>query len=128
MVDSAYKPFEPARAPGGRPKEAPEYRVLVHRKYSNHWAEVVDRVGAQQAKQFWEHVTTTPGAKSPLASITLLKGTAGKPKADGWSRTHHYELSGSARINYQFHNQYTGGSEGDAHKVVAILTIAYGSH
>lgn len=128
MVESAYKPLEPARAPGGKPQVAPGYRVLVHRKYSNHWAEIVDRVGIQQAQQFWAHVTTTPGVKSPIASITILKGTVGRPKADGWSRTYHYELSGAARINYQFHNHFTGGTEGDPHKVVALLTIDFGSH
>ena len=128
MNSRAYAPFGPARHPGGKPEAKPEYRVLVHRKFQNRWTEVVDRVGLQQAKQFWDHVATTPGQKSPIASITILKGKAGLPMADGWSRTHHYEISGAGRIDYQYHNEYADGAKGDPHRVVAIMTISYGSH
>lgn len=47
--------------------------------------------------------------------------------APGWSRTVHYEVTGSARVDYQFHDAYLGES-GDEHPVVAILTINFGSH
>ncbi len=89
---------------------------------------MVDRVGLQQAKQFWDHVAVTPGQKSAIASITILKGKAGLPMADGWSRTHHYEISGAGRVDYQYHNHYADGVKGDPHRVVAIMTISYGSH
>jgi hypothetical protein len=127
-MTSAYKPFQPAGRPGDHPSEKPVYRVLVHRKFANHWSEIVSRVGVTGAQQFWDHVATTPGAVSPVASITILKGKAGVPKEAGWSRTHHYEVSGAGRIDYQYHNNYTGGRDGDPHKVVAILTISYSSH
>lgn len=128
MSSSAYQPFAPAQRPGRRPESKPAYRVLVHRKFLNHWASLVDRVGAQQAQQFWDHVSQTPGMKSPIASITILKGTAGLPMGEGWSRTHHFEISGAGRIDYQYHNAFRGGAHGDAHPVVAILTISFGSH
>jgi len=128
MSNSAYTPFGPARHPGGKPEAKPGYRVLVHKKFRNRWAEVVDRVGLQQAQQFWDHVAATPGQKSPIASITILKGKAGLPMADGWSRTHHYEISGAGRIDYQYHNEYAAGAVGDPHRVVAIMTISFGSH
>lgn len=128
MTTRAYQPLVPARRPGSKPDAKPAYRVLVHRKFFNHWKELVDRVGVQQAKQFWDHVAFTPGQTSAIASITFLRGKAGRPMADGWSRTHHYEITGAGRVDYQFHNEFTGGADGDPHPVVAILTINYGSH
>lgn len=127
-VPSAYQPFEPARRPESKPSQKPAYRVLVHRKFANRWDEIVERVGLQQAQQFWDHVSLTPGSTSGLASITILKGKAGRPQGPGWSRTHHYELTGSARIDYEYHNEYRVGGQGDPHRVVAILTISFGSH
>lgn len=127
-MPSAYQPFEPARRPKGKPGTKPAYRVLVHRKFANHWGEVVDRVGLQQAQQFWDHVSQAPGSTSGLASITILKGKAGRPQGAGWSRTHHYEISGAGRVDYQYHNEFREGAKGDSHPVVAILTINYSSH
>jgi hypothetical protein len=125
---SDYRPFTPARRPGGRPEVAPGYRILVHRKFQSHWQQLVGRVGLQQAQQFWDHVAHTPGAPSPVASITILRGAAGGPIGPGWSRTHHYEVSGAGRINYQFHNEYVVRLGRDAHPVVAIRTIDFSSH
>lgn len=118
----------PARHPNGGPDFKPTYRVLVHRKFLNHWVEMVNRVGEQAATQFWTHVSLTPGEKCAVGSITLLKGAAGKPKGEGWSRTHHFEISGAGRIDYQYNETYKTVSDGDEHKVVAILTINYSSH
>ena len=100
----------------------------MHRKFANHWAELVERVGIQQARQFWEHVSSNPGQPSALASITILRGKAGRPMEDGWSRTHHYEVSGAGRIDYQYHNAYKTSEDGDEHRIVAILTINFSSH
>lgn len=88
----------------------------------------MERVGLQQAQQFWDHVASRPGLTSAIAQTTILRGTAGKPKAPGWSRTYHYELTSSARIDYQFCDEYRTHPDGDPHPVVAILTINYGSH
>jgi len=127
-VGSAYQPFQPARRPEGKPAGKPTYRVLVHRKFANHWAELVERVGLQQAQQFWDHVSQAPGSTSGIASTVILRGKAGRAQGPGWSRTHHYELSGAARIDYQYHNEFRVRTDGDAHPVVAILTINYSSH
>ena len=125
---SAYDPYRPARRPGGKPGEAPNYRVLVHRRFMSHYTELSARVGEQQAKQFWDHVAHTPGQPDPIAPITILKGRAGRPNGEGWSRTFHYEVSGSARIDYQYNESYVTAPGGDPHPVVAILTINYSSH
>lgn len=127
-MPSDYQPFQPARRPGSRPDKKPIYRVLVHRKYRNHWDELVARVGLQQAQQFWDHVVSTPGATSAIASITILRGKAGASRGAGWSRTHHYEVSGAGRIDYQYHNAFKTSADGDEHRVVAMLTISYSSH
>lgn len=82
----------------------------------------------QQAKQFWDHVASAPGQPNPIAPTTVLKGQAGRPKGPGWSRTIHYEVSSSARIDYQYNDTYAAPQGGDPHPVVAILTINYSSH
>lgn len=125
---SAYRPYEPAKRPGGRPEEAPAYRVLVHRQYRHHFAELVERVGLQQAQQFWDHVAQIPDKPCPVASTTILRGKAGHPMSAGWSRTRHFEITSKARADYQFHNEYVTDVDGDPHPVVAILTLNYSSH
>lgn len=102
--------------------------MLVHKRFAQHYRQLVDRVGLQQAQQFWDHASRTPGSPSPVASTCYLRGSAGRPKGPGWSRTIHYELTSSARIDYQFHDTYRTRDDGDAHRVVAILTISFGSH
>lgn len=125
---SAYDPLRPARRPKGKPDQAPVYRVLVHKSFYAHYTELVSRVGEQQAKQFWDHVAYQPGIPDPIAQTTILKGKAGKPRGEGWSRTIHYEVSSSARIDYQYNDAYTTDTGNDPHRVVAILTINYSSH
>lgn len=127
-AESAYQPHQPARRPGGKPDETPLYRVLVHRKFKRHWDELVGRVGLQQAQEFWDHIAMSPGSTPATASTTVLRGSAGKPNGPGWSRTIHYELSSKARANYQFHDSFKTGPDGDAHRVVAVLTINFSSH
>ena len=124
----AYRPFVSARRPGTSPDEEPKYRVLIHRQYLDHWGQLINRVGVQQAVQFWDHVASNPGGPDPIAQTTVLKGKIGQPMGPGWSKTIHYEISGAGRINYQFHNSFKGGADGDPHRVVAIRTIDYGSH
>ena len=101
---------------------------MVHRKYRSAWEQIVERVGLQQAQQFWDHVAKTPGMKDPIANTCYLRGKAGVPKEKGFSKTIHYELSSMARINYQYCDFYQTKPDGDAHKVVFILTIDYSSH
>jgi hypothetical protein len=129
MTGSAYEPHVPARRPGGKkPDYQPKYRPLVHRKYLGHYEELVDRVGLKQAQQFWDHIAQDPANPDPIAPTCLLKGKAGKPKGPEWSRTIHYEVSSSARIDYQYSDTYKRQPDGDPHAVVAILTINYSSH
>lgn len=127
-IAGAYRPFESARRPAGSPEEAPAYRVMVHRQYRDRFAELEDRVGAEAAQRFWDHVAHTPGLISGVAKTTILRGKAGRPKGPGWSKTYHYEVSGAGRIDYQFHNAYKTASDADEHRVVFILTVNYGSH
>lgn len=124
----AYSPFEPAARPGTSPTEKPRYRVLVHRRFSELWNELANRVGLAGAQQFYDHVSTNPGQPPPVNSATILRGKAGAPKFEGSSRTIHYEISGAGRINYQFANEFTGGLHGDPHRVVFILAIDFDSH
>ncbi|MGH2351310.1 MAG: hypothetical protein ACRDJN_06810 [Chloroflexota bacterium] len=57
-----------------------------------------------------------------------MRGTSARPLYDGCSRTIHYEISGAGRIDFQFHDAFTGGTHGDPHPVVFILTIDLSSH
>lgn len=127
-ANHAYHPLWVTARPAGKPQIAPIYRVLVERKFYRQWLELPVRVGIEAATQFWDHVAMTPGEIPAINGSCILRGTAGKPKGDGWSRTIHYEVSSMARINYQYHNAYQTSPDGDAHPVVAILTINYSSH
>jgi len=126
-VPGSYSPYGPARRPGGKPAAAPEYRVLVHRKFAAQWDELVGRVGVRSAQQFWDHVAYTPGQPPVVNSACKLRGKAAKPKATGFSSTYHYEISGAGRIDYQYNGEYVG-ERGDPHGVVWILTVDLGSH
>lgn len=127
MPPSSYPPYRPARRPGGRPAARPRYRVLVHRQFFEHWQSLPNRVGLESAQQFYDHVATSPGQIPAVGMATILKGALGRPIADGFSRTIHYEISGAGRIDYQFHDAYVG-LQGDPHAVVFILRISLGSH
>lgn len=124
----AYQPLVPARRPGGKPGGAPEYRVLVHRKFLDKWSQLTDRVGLAAAQELWDHLATSPGAPPSTASTCILRGKAGLPQDAGWSKTVHYELSSMARVNYQYVDAYKTSEAGDEHKVVAVLSIDYSSH
>lgn len=128
MASSAYQPLQPAKRPGSRPKDAPNYRVLVHRHYVDHYKRLVDAVGLQQAQQFWDHIAHLPDQPPAIAGSCILRGRAGHPMGAGWSRTVHYELSSMARANYQYHKTFKTSAEGDEHPIVAIMTINLSSH
>jgi hypothetical protein len=76
----------------------------------------------------WDHLAAAPGSTTAVASTTILKGRSGQPQGPGWSRTVHYEVSSSARVDFQYHDEYQTHPAGDCHRVVAILTISFGSH
>lgn len=124
----AYQPLRPGRRPGGKPRKAPVYRVLVHRKFLEKWEEMAERVGLRAAQDFWDHIAMQPGVPPTTASTCFLRGKAGLPQGPGWSKTIHYELSSMARINYQYNEAYRTSEDGDAHGVVAVLTIDFSSH
>lgn len=124
----AYRPYVSARSPGRRPDEAPAFRVLVHRQFLDAWNGLADAVGLTAAKQFWNHVSQTPGAPPFVGSSTVLRGKHHRGKWPGYSQTIHYEISGAGRIDYQYASATSEGIEGDTHAVVKILTIDLGSH
>jgi hypothetical protein len=102
--------------------------VVVHRRLLERWGNLAENVGLESAQQFYDHVSKTPGEPPPINSSTVLKGKAGNPKEPGFSRTIHYEVSSSGRIDYQWNADFTGGRDGDPHGVVRILAINLGSH
>ncbi|MFC8046260.1 hypothetical protein [Nocardia sp. NPDC057353] len=102
--------------------------MLVHRQYLEAWNELADRVGLTAARQFWDHVSATPGRPPAVGSSTVLRGKHHGPKWPGYSRTIHYEISGAGRIDYQYCSDTQEGAAGDPHAVVKILTIDLGSH
>jgi hypothetical protein len=100
----------------------------VHRRFARRWEDLPRTVGLESAQQFYDHVAQTPGVPPKVNTSVLLRGRAGLPKFEGCSRTIHYELSGAGRIDYQYSDAFMHGSQGDAHRVVLILTIDLGSH
>jgi len=124
----AYRPFVAARSPGGQPVHKPTFRVLVHRQYLDAWNSLAGTVGLTSARQFWEHVSMTPGQPPKVGNSTVLRGKHHKAKWPGYSQTIHYEISGAGRIDYQYASVTIEGAHGDEHAVVKILTIDLGSH
>lgn len=126
---SAYSPFTNTRRPGGKPDYEPQFRVLVHQKHAPRWEQLVERIGLEQAQRFYDHVAQHPGAPAAGIRMNILKGRAGNPEEQGFSRTVHWRVPGSgARIDYQYHARYGGGRDGDEHGVVRVIAIAFGSH
>ena len=128
MVRSVYRPYRPARRPGGRPRRKPVFRVLVHQKHNERWLELAERVGVESAQQFWDHVAFTPDRPPSVNSASVLRGKAGQPEEEGFSNTIHFEISSMARIDYQYCRSYRPAAGGDPHAVVRIRAIQYGSH
>lgn len=115
----AYKPHVPVRRPGGQPAKKPPYRVLVHRKYDDAWRQWVLGSGLQSAQQCWDHLAFTPNRPLQINSSTRLRGKNFAAK-DGFSAVLHYRVGKAARVDYRFHDAFTGGDEGDAHRIVKI--------
>jgi hypothetical protein len=99
----------------------------VHRHYAELWDELTVRVGLEAAQQCYDHLANSPGRPPDVGTTTILKGSLGRPIADGFSRTVHYEISGAGRIDFQFNDSYVG-TRSDAHPVVFILRINLTSH
>jgi hypothetical protein len=101
---------------------------LVHRQYLDAWNSLVERVGLENAQQFWDHVAVTPGEHPRVGTSSVMKGKHNGPKWPGYSKTIHYEISGAGRIDYQYNPASTEGAQRDLHGVAKILTIDLGSH
>ncbi|MDQ3153995.1 MAG: hypothetical protein M3R63_20530, partial [Actinomycetota bacterium] len=69
--------------------------MLVHRQFKHLWEALPDRVGLPSAQQFYDHVAHTPGNPAAINRTGVLRGKAGRPIAEGFSRTIHYEISGA---------------------------------
>lgn len=126
---SVYKPYTNTRRPGGKPDYEPRFRVLVHNRHQHRWDELEDRIGLDQAQRFYDHVAQHPGEPAEGIRMNVLRGKAGKPDEEGFSRTVHWRVPGSAaRLDYQYDAEYSGGGEGDEHAVVRVIAIAFSSH
>lgn len=100
----------------------------MHRHFLDRWHQLPARVGLENAQLFYDYVAQAPGQPPTVGRTTILAGKAGLPKAEGFSRTIHFAISGAGRINYQYNDSFTGGAQGDPHPVVFILTIELSSH
>lgn len=89
---------------------------------------MVPQVGMQQAQELWDHLANHANQMPATANTCFLRGKAGRPQGDGWSRTIHYEVTSKVRVDYQYHEEYRTRPGGDPHPVVAVLTINFTSH
>lgn len=128
MANSAYQPLQPARRPGGKPADSPNFRVLVHRQYYEKYKRLEEMIGLQQAQELWDHLAMTPDQPPKTGSCVLLKGKAGDPHEIGWSRKRHYEASSKVRVDYEFNREFKTAEAADPHPVCAIMTISFSSH
>lgn len=48
----AYDPEVPAKRPGGKPNNAPKYRILVHRKYEAAWNKLLNESACNKLNNF----------------------------------------------------------------------------
>lgn len=85
-------------------------------------------VGIESAQQLYDHLTSKPDQQPSINRSTILKGRAGRAQEPGFSRTVHYEISGAARVDYQYNPRFAGGALGDVHKVVRIIAVTLTSH
>lgn len=117
-----YKPYQSLRRPGGSPDAKPAYRVLVKRDQAAAWDRHVLGCGLQSAQQCWDHLAFTPNRVPKVNSSTMLRGKNFRGK-DGWSNRLHYRVGKAVRVDYEYHDAYTGGSKGDPHPVVRIVWV-----
>jgi hypothetical protein len=92
-------------------------RVLVHRQYLGTWSSLAERVGLENAQQFWDHVAFTPGEHPLIGTSSVMKGKHNGQKWPGYSKTIHYEISSAGRIDDQYNPSSTEEAEHDAHGV-----------
>ena len=123
----AYDPLVSVGRPGGRPRDKPRFRVLIHKRHLRLWEKLIRRCGLQNAQQVWDHLAFRPDQPPLLGTCTPFKGK-NYQGSDGWSRRYHYEITGADRLDYQFDPEYRGGRTGEPHPVVKIIIIAFGSH
>ena len=123
----AYDPYITIASPDGKPSTKPRFRILMSKRLWKAWENAIGQAGDKNVQQLWNHLAYRPDKLPLLGSVTRLKGGQARGK-DGWSDVHHYEITGAGRIDYQFHRQYTGGTQGDAHAVVKIIRIDMSSH
>ena len=102
--------------------------MLVHYQLQPVWDRLCERAGTASAQQFWDHVALDPGRPPRINSATVLRGARGRPLGSGFSRSIHYEVSGAARIDYQFNPRWIGAADGDEYGIVVIVQITLGSH
>jgi hypothetical protein len=93
--------------------------VLVHRQSEAAWEKWVLGAGLQSAQQCWDHLAYTPNRVPLINSSTKLRGKHFRAR-DGYSAMMHYRVGKAARVDYRFHDAYTGGKRGDPHRVVFI--------
>ena len=124
----AYRPWLALESPGGKPSEQPRFRVLLKRRDWEAWQKLINEAGVQNAQQLWDHLAHRADLPPFLGKCEKLKGKHVGETPDKWSAIYHYSVSGPGRANYRFHNAFTGGSTGKAHKVVRIVSIELGSH
>lgn len=122
----AYAPLVPIGSPSGKPDLKPRFRVLLHKGDWKIWQDAIERAGAQNIKELWDHLAYRPDHPPLLGTVTRLRGKH-LSGSQGWSAVHHYELTGAARVDYQFNPAYVG-LEGDPHGVVKIIRITLSSH
>lgn len=124
----AYAPLVPLGRPGGKPAQAPKFRVLLKRRDWEMWQKLIDEAGLENAQQLWDHMAHRADLPPQLGKCLKMRGGHVGPTADKWSAVHHYSVTGPGRVNYRFHTTFKGGSARQQHKVVKIVSIELGSH
>jgi hypothetical protein len=84
---------------------------------------MVADIGEEMASQCWDHLARDPANPSAINSTTMLKGKAFGPTPDGFSRVVHYRTSSSWRVDYRYHQAFSGGERGDPHQVTVVLDV-----
>lgn len=97
--------------------------MLLHKRERKAYAQMAERVSEESLQQLWDHLAQTPYKRPDINAGRKLRGPKFAALPDGTSAVAHYRIGSADRVDYRYHDAWTGGAQGDPHPVVFIVNV-----